>query len=179
MHISYAVPLSISLLASSIVAQSIVSVDVVSYPASVASSNIADVAAATQAPSAPLAGPSPPYANSSMPSILPSDNSGNSLVGSQKIWAVKVGSPDGKFVFSPEVIFAQPGELVQFQFYARVRRESFNWTQSHFTNLHRITRSYLHILTLLAYRTQCHKDSKRLLATHSTVDSSLRRLRVH
>lgn len=112
--------MSIALLASSITAQ-IVSVDVVNLPASSAGSNLPAPAAATPDASAPITDSASPISNSSMPSVVSSDNSGNSLMGAQKIWAVKVGSPDGKFVFSPEVIFAQPGELVQFQFYARVR----------------------------------------------------------
>jgi plastocyanin len=38
----------------------------------------------------------------------------------QQVWVVKVGSPDGKFVFSPSEIRANAGDLVQFQFYALV-----------------------------------------------------------
>jgi plastocyanin len=83
-----------------------------------ASNTGAQAAAPTSAlVSAPLAAP---LANSSSPSGPQNGNQGNGAMGSQVVWAVKVGSPDGELVFSPNVVVAQPGDLVQFQFYARV-----------------------------------------------------------
>jgi hypothetical protein len=70
--------------------------------------------------SMPSSGPSPPYGNASSPSTSSTGNQGNGAMGSQQVWVVRVGSPDGKFVFSPNTIQGQPGDLVQFQFYARV-----------------------------------------------------------
>jgi plastocyanin len=61
-----------------------------------------------------------PFANASSPSVTQNGDQGNGKAGSQIVWAVKAGSPDGELVFSPNVIEAQPGDLVQFQFYARV-----------------------------------------------------------
>jgi len=77
------------------------------------------VQVASIAASASSLAPSPPFSNSSSPAVVPSGNQGNGPASSQQVWVVKVGSPDGKFVFSPEVVQAAPGDLVQFQFYAR------------------------------------------------------------
>ena len=84
----------------------------VSGQPSVPTSNAGAQAAAPSATIAAAPPVGPPFTNNSSPSAAQG--------GTQQLWAVKVGSPDGKFVFSPNVINAQPGDLVQFQFYARV-----------------------------------------------------------
>jgi hypothetical protein len=120
MYLYQVLPLSLSLWASSTVAQTTISMNISGQPSSLPSQNAGAQAAApsvvpSAAPSAvaPVAPPvGPPFNNNSSPAAAQS--------GTQQLWAVKVGSPDGKFVFSPNVINGQPGDLVQFQFYARV-----------------------------------------------------------
>src|ERR1700742_3311352 len=114
MHLYQVLPLSLSLWASSALAQSTISMNVVGQPLSAPTSNPGAQAAAPPAaqPAAPSAAPSAALAG--QPSVDPPFNNNTSPAaaqnGKQQVWVVKVGSPDGKFVFSPNVITGQPGD---------------------------------------------------------------------
>jgi hypothetical protein len=141
--------ISITLLASFAVAQS-GSIDASQPSAAVTASNVGDLSAATatnlgdpsaaaatdlgdqSAATAPgLVDPSVATATnlgdqsaaSSVVALAPAASSGAPFANAtngQQVWVVKVGSPDGKFVFSPSEIRANAGDFVQFQFYALV-----------------------------------------------------------
>lgn len=52
-------------------------------------------------------------------STISTSASTDSSDGEVTVWAVKVGNEKGQFVFEPNVINANVGDLIQFQFYAR------------------------------------------------------------
>jgi hypothetical protein len=54
----------------------------------------------------------------------PAPGTGGGVIGQGgeiPVWVIKVSDPQNKLVFSPNTVTAKPGEMVQFQFYSRVR----------------------------------------------------------
>lgn len=89
--------------------------------------NAGNGAAATSVPAAPLAsgGVTPAVGGSNLTTSAapPAAASTAGVVGNGQVavWVVKVGGTNNELVFSPNTVTAKVGEMVQFQFYSKVR----------------------------------------------------------
>jgi hypothetical protein len=93
-------------------------------PQGVATSAGLPAAAPVPAAATSALAPAAPAAPAPAPAPAGSTGIGVSANG-VPVWVVKVGSQNNDLTFSPSTIQAKPGEMIQFQFYAKVRDGPF------------------------------------------------------